>query len=230
MPLWSDLAVAQSASIRARSARTSGRRHEARVTAPQVHRTVPAQRGEARMHLGHEAAGMRPQARLAGPEPAVRVALGQGLGHGERVPDHDRLALDPQSGHQRRGGELRKRAGKIGGVHGRQHGLHRQAETREHQPAAKRPARIRPIANRQHIAHPGTLRITSACYREPIARRLRITSGPREQQGAGMVKELHTVAMAPIGNRSRSCRIREWKQPRPSFCRGRTVVRLAPEL
>ena len=60
--------------VRARSTRATrcGQRRphlragaRTRVAAPKVHRAVPAQRGEARVHLGDQTAGKRAQARLA---------------------------------------------------------------------------------------------------------------------------------------------------------------------
>ena len=80
-------AIAQSASMRARSASDGRVRHEAGVAPAQVHRAGVAQGGEAGMHLRREGPRQAAGRRVGRPEAGLGVALGQRLGDRERIPD-----------------------------------------------------------------------------------------------------------------------------------------------
>ena len=130
-------------------------RLEAAIASPQVHRAGGPQRGEARVHLGDEAARQRPRRAGRRPEPAVGMALGQRLGDGEAVPEHAGAArlLDAQRRHGAGRAEVGEHRREGGRVHRRGVQRHRQAEAREHQPAAQGPARMAAVADGEMIGH-----------------------------------------------------------------------------
>ena len=150
-------AIAQSASMRARSARDRRVRHEADVGPAQVHRAGVAQGGEARVHLRREAAReRRAPAGSAGQRPrsgwrsaSVSAIASESQSRRSRRPP--RRAAPARCAPRRSRRAARANVGRVEPA--RVAHRHRQPEAREHQPAAQRPARIAAVADRQDVGH-----------------------------------------------------------------------------